>query len=399
MIYTVRRHMRCHTRWLSLLLTLLAACSRENGPGITGIATTREATRSVEVSPTSATLAPGATQQFTATVRKQSGKPIKNAAVQWSTADPAVATVDASGLVTAVASGTTSVRAAFDAETGSAEVRVEVILRNVLIFTNDSVLYGDIMRMRPDGSDRRRITTDGNGYAAPAISPDGRRIAYAAFTDGSWGIYLMDADGTNRSLLVHRSTFDGEPAWSPDGSQIAFRSLNDGPYGGYGRIFVINVDGTGLRQVSPEETDPAAYSFDVSPSWSPDGSKIAYDRSGQIAIINADGTGLTLIGGGEHPSWSPDGTRFAFEGVSEGTTHIYICNADGSNPVRITNSSPNQENTPHWSPDSRRIVFNRVTDDFTFQIYVINADGTGEVSLSHPGGGISDAWPNWSPLP
>jgi Tol biopolymer transport system component len=385
-------------RWTVLaMVAVCSACGREGVPGITAVLGNEPVI--IDVSPATVSLVPGSTQQFSATVRTRSGEIIERAPVKWSTADPAVATVTGSGLVTAVATGTTALRATFANDTGTVVVHVETVLRNVLIFSNDSVLFGDIVVMNPDGSGRRRITTDGAGYEAPAISPDGRRIAYAQFNNGTRGIYIMNADGTNRSLLISRSLFDGEPAWSPDGSQIAFRSLNSGPFGDYGRIFVINVDGTGLHQVSPEETDPNAYSFDASPSWSPDGSRIAFDRTGQTAIINADGTGLTLIGGGEHPSWSPDGTRFAFEGVSEGTTHIYVCNADGSNPVRITNSSPNQENTPHWSPDSRRIVFNRVADDFTFQIYVINADGTGEVSLSHPGGGISDSWPNWSPLP
>jgi Tol biopolymer transport system component len=379
------------------LLALAGACGRDI-PDITAVVAADDAI-SIDVTPASASLAPGATQQFSATVRTRAGRTLDHVRVTWSTADPSIATVSSTGLVTGVANGSTTVRATFAAAAGTAQVRVETVLRNVLIFTNDSVLYGDILVMSPDGSGRRRITTDGAGYEAPAISPDGRRIAYAQFTNGTRGIYLMNADGTNRSLLIARSSFDGEPAWSPDGSQIAFRSLNSGPFGDYGRIFVINVDGTGLRQVSPEETDPNAYSFDASPAWSPGGSRIAFDRNGQTAIINADGTGLTFIGGGEHPSWSPDGTRFAFESVSDGTTHIYVCNADGSNPVRITSSSPNQENTPHWSPDSRRIVFNRVGDDFTFQIYVIHADGTGEVSLSHPGGGISDSWPNWSPLP
>ena len=380
-----------------VLLAFAGACSRDV-PDVTAVATAADDAIAIDVTPASASLAPGATQQFAATVRTRGGGTLDHARVTWSTADPSIATVSVTGLVTAVANGSTTVSATFAAAAGTAQVRVEVVLRDVLIFTNDSVLYGDIMVMHPDGSGRRRITHDGAGYEAPAISRDGRRIAYAQYNNGTRGIYLMNADGTDRSLLISRSLFDGEPAWSPDGSQIAFRSLNPGPYGDYGRIFVINVDGTGLRQVSPE-TDPATYSFDGSPSWSPDGSKIAYDRNGQTAIINADGTGLTLIGGGEHPSWSPDGTRFAFEGVSEGTTHIYVCNADGSNPVRITSGSPNQENTAHWSPDSRRIVFNRVADDYTFQIYVINADGTDEVYLSHVGGGIDDSWPNWSPLP
>jgi len=382
-----------------VLLAFVGACSRDV-PDITAVAAAADDAISIDVTPASASLAPGGTQQFIATVRTQNGKTIEHAPVRWSTADPSIATVSATGLVTAVANGSTTVRATFAEAEGTAQVRVEVVLRNVLIFTNDSVLYGDIMVMNPDGSGRRRLTTDGAGYAGPTISPDGRRVAFMAWNGHDWNLELMDAEGSHRSLLIRRSSFDNAPAWSPDGSRIAFSSMIDTPYGQTGRIFVINVDGTGLHQVSPEVTDPTLDGYDTGPTWSPDGARIAFSRSGRVDIVNADGTELTpLPVGADYPSWSPDGTRFALDATAgDGIMHIWVSNADGSNPVILTNPSV-QDNLPRWSPDSRRIVFNRVGDDFTFQIYVINADGTGEVSLSHPGGGISDAWPNWSPLP
>src|SRR5205823_7540985 len=91
---------------------------------------------------------------------------------------------------------------------------------------------------------------------------------------------------------------------------------NPMPFGSAGRIFVVNVDGTGLRQLSPDVPDPnVVYYFDDSPTWSPDGATIAFDRFGALAVINVDGTGLTTLStpeGAETPSWSPDGTHIAY---------------------------------------------------------------------------------------
>jgi Tol biopolymer transport system component len=174
----------------------------------------------------------------------------------------------------------------------------------------------------------------------------------------------------------------------------------DGPWGQTGRIFVINVDGTALHQVSPDVDDPNFDGYDSGSTWSPDGTRIAFSRSGQVYIVNVDGTGLTRLPiGADYPSWSPDGTRFALDATNgDGIMHIWVANADGSNPVVLT-SPAIQDNLPRWAPDSRRIVFNRVVDDFTFQIFIINVDGTGETQITQPGGGISNAWSSWSPLP
>jgi TolB protein len=267
-------------------------------------------------------------------------------------------------------------------------------LSNVIIFTSEEFGFGEVMVMRPDGSRRERLTTDQAVYAAPVVSPDGQSIAVASFRGGSWnGIYLLDRFGKGRTTLVSHSTFDGSPAWSPDGTKLAFRSELPGPYGSYGRIFIVNRDGTGLRQLTPEVT-AGGYKYDDGPSWSPDGTRLVFTRTGELSLINADGTGLISTGVlGTYPAWSPDGTQIAYGGVlGNGTDGIFVMDMSFSSR-RLTAAGP-QDGTPRWSGDGHQLVFQRAGGP-VLQIYRVDADGSGETKLSTVT--QHESWPSWSP--
>lgn len=271
------------------------------------------------------------------------------------------------------------------------------VLRNVIIYTTTAYASWQLEVVHPDGSGRRRITHDGAEYYAPAISPDGRRIAAARFDGNVPSIYVMDADGTNLKK-VGRSSGDYWPAWSPDGSRIAFRSTVDVGGNAFGRIFLMNVDGTGLVQLTedPDPTDPYSPSDDC-PRWSPDGNKILFTRNGVLQTMNADGTGLTSLGNedGSGPAdWSPDGTRIAYGSYWDGQD-IRIRNADGSNRVSLTTDTT-QEDTPSWSPDGQWLAFERIVDGRA-KVFVMRSDGTGDVGLTT--GYPHQTQPSWSPVP
>ncbi len=190
------------------------------------------------------------------------------------------------------------------------------------------------------------------------------------------------------------------PSWSPDGTKIAFgRDHNDNT-----DVYVIGADGTGLVRLT---SDPAT---DSHPSWSPDGSRIAFasDRDGdrEIYVMNVDGSDVTRLTDNEaddgQPAWSPDGTKIAFVSDSEEPENpdIYVMNADGSGRTRLT-TAPSGDWFPAWMPDGSRIVFHRSdaadegeeeTADAPEGVYVMNADGSGQTLL--PGTG---PWPSWSP--
>ena len=265
-------------------------------------------------------------------------------------------------------------------------------LRNAIVYTSQQFGIPEVMVMRPDGSRSERLTTDQLSYSAPVVSPDGQTIAVAWYLGGGWnGIYLMDRFGKTHTKLVGNSNFDGTPAWSPDGTKIAFRSSLHGPYGDYGRIFIINRDGTGLRQLTPEVA-AGDYKYDDGAAWSPDGTRLVFSRSGVLFLINADGTGLVSTGvTGEYPSWSPDGTQIAYGSISGGVEGIFAMDMSFT-PRRLT-TAVQSDQWPRWSPDGLQLVFQRVESN-VFHLYKMSADGSGATRLNNVT--QSESGPHWS---
>jgi Tol biopolymer transport system component len=285
--------------------------------------------------------------------------------------------------------------------TAGTTTRVEVrgscstYLRGAIVYTSQEFGPSEVMVMRAGGARPTRLTTDRQGYAAPAISPDGQSIAVAPYGRGSWtGIYLLDRFGGGRRKLVSRSAFDGSPSWSPDGTKLAFRSVLPGgpyPFDEHGRLFIVNRDGTGLRQLTPETTPDSS---DDDPSWSPDGTRLIFSRSGALYVINADGTGLTSLGlSGRYPSWSPDGGRIAYTAFVDQMAAVFVAGSDGANPRQLRTPALGDQ-LARWSPDGRWLAFQRPHRG-GFQIYRVDVDGRNEFRLSGEAG--SAEWPSWSP--
>ena len=248
------------------------------------------------------------------------------------------------------------------------------------------------------------LTNNTQRDGMPAWSPDGTKIAFVSNRDGNSEIYVMNADGTNPVQLTRNGGHVQNPAWSPDGTKIAFESLNRFPGIPDSRgLYVMNADGTGLVGIPGQAGD-----FGGGLAWSPDGIKIAFaffdDGDYEIYVMNADGTNrvrLTQSAGSDvSPAWSPDGTKIAFESDRDSNFHssqqyvaeIYVMDANGDNPVRLTRNSGFR---PAWSPDGTKIAFN--SSQFgpvaVGGLYVMNADGTGLVGLTQSeGGGRGPAW-------
>lgn len=117
-----------------------------------------------------------------------------------------------------------------------------------------------ICSVRPDGSDLRVIFSEKEVFSYhPALSPDGRKIAFASDRDGNPEIYVIDVDGGNLRRLTDDPAIDEYPTWSPDGQWIAFHSNRDGDFD----IYIMRPDGSDLRRLTDDPAD------DMQPAWSP----------------------------------------------------------------------------------------------------------------------------------
>jgi TolB protein len=206
----------------------------------------------------------------------------------------------------------------------------------------------------------------------------------------------MNADGSGQRRLTPnlRRRPWVEVAWSPDWKKIAFVA-SGGPLG-RPDIFVINADGSGLRNVTNTQTT----SFDF--AWSPDGRRIAYlegyPGGAPLSVVNADGTGKHALTGPlmvdlGPPSWSPDGRTLAFTGRGG---DIYTVHADRTALRRLTHG-PGWTVASDWSPDGRRIVFMSGRDgQRAYDVFVMNADGSEQRNLTYTPG-VSEYRPSWAP--
>jgi Tol biopolymer transport system component len=241
--------------------------------------------------------------------------------------------------------------------------------------------------MNPDGSGRAPLTKGDALEFDPAVSPDGKRIAFVAAPDEKtkkMDLYVMNADGTGRKRLTENKTnfLAISPCWSADGKRIFFARVNlakqDGPPDA--QIFAIDADGKNLKRVGTVDG--------IMPSVSPDGKQILYTALGKdtaLHVMNADGTGARKLRDKAMMGvWSPDGKKIAYVADAGGKEPaLFVSNPDSSGAVRLTKSK-GMEFGPQWSPNGKRIYFTRMSNSGT-GIYAIDPDGKNEARLSAKG--------------
>jgi serine/threonine-protein kinase len=256
---------------------------------------------------------------------------------------------------------------------------------------------GNIVVMNADGTGRRTITHTGRD-SDPDWSPDGTTLVFSRFTRREpccaypAHLFTVRPNGTGLHQLTSGAVGDGAPAWSPDGRRIVFSRHP-------GTEMIIHADGTNLKQVTSGPHDGRA-------TWSPDGQRIVFAhewRHGSLhylVSIDLDGSNRRVLspqdGQADAPVWSPAGDLIAYSEAQTGLGSVQLTSPAGEGSVKLIDGPPGSELLGlAWSPDGSAIAFGGLFNPiFRNDIYVMNADGSGLVQLTHD---HQAGAPSWQP--
>ena len=255
----------------------------------------------------------------------------------------------------------------------------------------------DVFIMGSDGSNPVNLTPGGDLETSvdARIGPDGSRIVFVRNVGPDYDIFSMNTDGSGVvDLTGPNGVLDTTPAISPDGKKIAFdRDADPGP-GNNEDVFVANADGSGAVDITPTRTT----TNDAQPDFSPDGKRIIFNTfdggDSDVFSIGVDGSNPVNLTADSPASdqdavFTPDGKRIALaRNVGPGTNYdIFLINSsDGSGGVDVIPGSTS-DRQPAPSPDGQRLAFERAGD-----VWVAGIDGSGATNLTGAADGRDPHW-------
>jgi TolB protein len=230
--------------------------------------------------------------------------------------------------------------------------------------------------IQPDGSRPSQLTHLDMDVRYPALSPDGKKLAYTDSEDQLWIVQI----GKKPYRLTGLPPNCAHPAWSPDGHKIVFVSFS----------FKNNKETSDLWVTNPKSGQTQKLmqqpAIQMHPAWSPEGSTIAYTTSywkgintfiEELWLVNHDGTKprplITNDVANVQPDWSPDGKRIVFASNKSGNMDIWVVDKNGRNVKQLT-FDKSYDADPNWSPDGSKICFVS-TRNGKLDIWIMDSNG------------------------
>jgi TolB protein len=203
----------------------------------------------------------------------------------------------------------------------------------------------------------------------------GHRLLMTSVRTGNTDIFCFDPyTGSAVNLTRSPGSHQRYPSWSPDGTRIAFTSDRDGAY----NLYAMDADGGTVRQLTFVPAPQVVYF----PGWSGDGKRIVFGVGGceppLMCEVDADGGAYRVIGEGRDPHLSPDGKLLAFTQYCESGYAVFLMEMDGGRVIRVTE----HENsigavTPTFSPDGKSILYSDTAGD-GLELYCVSV-ASGEI--------------------
>jgi TolB protein len=225
------------------------------------------------------------------------------------------------------------------------------VAKHPMILSLEEAGYAHLFLFSPDTLTFTRLTYGHWSDMAPALSPDGSRLAFASNRNGQWDLYLMDLATAELTQLTDTPEYDSAPTWSPDLAWLAFETYQDGSLD----IALLSI--TDLKQ--------------------------------PLILLTADSATQ------HSPAWAPNGREIAFVSDANGSADIWLAdlNRTDNRFTDITNTPQAAESHPTWSPDGSRLLWSTSSQTTDFDgIYVWEA-GEPEKPPSWVGSG---SWPAWN---
>ena len=296
-----------------------------------------------------------------------------------------------------------------------------------ILFYSGGVGNDEIFIMENDGTNQLNLTNAPGNDNLCQFSPDGSKIVFVATRDGNREIYIMNVDGSDQTRLTNNNYIDHSPQFSPDGSKIVFYRVtltnhNDLPHTDFYDIYTVDINGENLTKLTPDSTyliitnfitnlmsDYNQNTFDWSPRFSPDGSKITFqsyyrNHGFEVFIMESNGYNIRRLtnteGNNSAPIFNLDGSKIIFRTGRFMTLDIYSMNLDGTDQKNLTYNSDDAFFS-QFSPDGNKILFNDKNDfensGFKYKIYIMDSDGNNRKMLSKSSFAYEDLFPSFQP--